>query len=38
MRKLTIIIGDELSVLNEIFFIEINYSHNIKLKITMKYH
>ena len=38
MRKLTTLVADELSDLNDITFIEINYIHKIKLSITMKYH
>ena len=38
MRKLTTLVGDELLVLNNIIFIEINYIHKTKLSITLKYH
>ena len=38
MRKLTTSVGDELSDLNDITFIERNYIHKTKLSITMKYH
>ena len=38
MRKLTTLVGDELSDLNDITFIERNYIHKTKLSITMKYH
>ena len=38
MRKLTTLVGDELSVLNDITLIEINYIHKTKLSITLKYH
>ena len=38
MRKLTTLVGDELSVLNNIIVIEIKYIHKTKLSITLKYH
>ena len=38
MRKLTTLVGDELSVLNKIIVIEIMYIHKTKLSKTLKYH
>ena len=38
MRKLTTLVGDELSVLNNIIVIEIKYILETKLSKTSKYH
>ena len=38
MRKLTTLVGDELSVISYIIIIEINYIPEIKLGKTLKYH
>ena len=38
MRKLTTLVGDELSVLNKIIVIEIMYIPKTKLSKTSKYH
>ena len=38
MRKLTTLVGDELSVISDIIVIGIKYIHKTKLSITMKYH
>ena len=38
MRKLTTLVGDELSVLNKIIVIEIMYIPKTKLSKTLKYH
>ena len=38
MRKLTTLLGDELSVLNNIIVIEIKYIPETKLGKTLKYH
>ena len=38
MRKLTTLVGDELSVLNKIIVIEIMYIPETKLSKTLKYH
>ena len=38
MRKLTTLVGDELSVISNIIVIEIKYILKTKLRKTMKYH
>ena len=38
MMKLTILVGDELSVISNIIFIEIKYILKTKLRKTLKYH
>ena len=38
MRKLTTSVGDDLSVISDIIFIEIKYIHKTKLSETLKYH
>ena len=38
MRKLTILVGDEFSVISDRIFIEIKYILKTKLRKTLKYH
>ena len=38
MRKLTTLVGDELSVISNIIVIEIKYNPETKLSETLKYH